>query len=132
MNNNIKYLLESRKNLFEALKVITEAEGIGSLEGMISVLEAEAAFESDPKRIEPIIKACKSLKDEWPKTFNVSNLDAPLQTPDSSLSPIDSKKSRRKISIEIEVPFDFENRLDMQWVVEREIQADRWNWEWKK
>lgn len=130
MNNNIKYLLESRNNLFEALKTIAEADGLGSLEKMINVLEV--AFESDPKRIEPIIKACKALKDEWPKTFNVSNLDAPLQTPDSTLTPIDPKKIRKKITIEIEVPFDFESRLDMQWVVEREIQADRWSWGWKK
>jgi hypothetical protein len=129
MNNNIKYLLESRNNLFNALKIIIEAGEIGTLDKMIDVLEMAAKDNSE--RISPIVNACKSLKDEWSKTFNILNLDAPLQTPDSSLSPIDPKKSRRKISIEIEVPFDFDNRLDMQWVVEREIQADRWNWEWK-
>jgi hypothetical protein len=32
--------------------------------------------------------------------------------------------------IEIEVTEDFERRLDNQWMVEREIHADRWSWRW--
>lgn len=33
--------------------------------------------------------------------------------------------------VEIEVSADFEKRLDNQWMVEREINADRWSWQWK-
>jgi hypothetical protein len=51
-------------------------------------------------------------------------------TPDSSLPPL-GDGPRRKILIEIEVTEDFEKRLDNQWMVEREIHADRWNWNWK-
>lgn len=32
--------------------------------------------------------------------------------------------------IEIEVSADFEQRMDNQWMVEREINSDRWNWRW--
>lgn len=32
--------------------------------------------------------------------------------------------------VRISVSADFEKRLDNQWEVEREIQADRWSWEW--
>lgn len=30
----------------------------------------------------------------------------------------------------VSVPADWEHRLDMQWVLEREISADRWSWDW--
>lgn len=33
-----------------------------------------------------------------------------------------------KVYIEIEVPDNFEHRLDMQQVIETEIMADRWGW----
>lgn len=32
------------------------------------------------------------------------------------------------INIKIAVPANWSNRLDMQWIVEREIHADRWSW----
>lgn len=51
-------------------------------------------------------------------------------TPDSKLPRFDPDKPRRKLLITIEVPEDFERRLDMQWVIEREIHADRWSWNW--
>lgn len=52
------------------------------------------------------------------------------KTPNASLPPLDPDK-RRKMLIEIEVAEDFEHRLDNQWMVEREIHADRWSWNWK-
>ncbi len=52
-----------------------------------------------------------------------------MNTPDPSLPPL-GDGPRRKITITVEVPADWEKRLDMQWVLEREIHADRWNWEW--
>lgn len=48
-------------------------------------------------------------------------------TPNINLPPI-GEGERMKILIEVEVPADWERRLDMQWVVEREIAADRWSW----
>ena len=39
---------------------------------------------------------------------------------------------RRKIQVTVEVPADWESRLDMQWVLEREIHADRWSWDWPR
>lgn len=51
-------------------------------------------------------------------------------TPDASLPPM-GDGPRRKMLIEIEVSADFEKRLDNQWMVEREIAADRWSWKWK-
>ncbi len=51
-------------------------------------------------------------------------------TPDSSLPPLDPTTTRRKMVITIEVAEDFEKRLDNQWMVEREINADRWSWRW--
>lgn len=38
---------------------------------------------------------------------------------------------RRKMIIEIKVTADFEKRLDNQWMVEREIHAARWKWNWE-
>lgn len=51
-------------------------------------------------------------------------------TPDSKLPPI-GDPPRRKMIVEIAVSSDFEKRLDNQWMVEREINADRWSWQWK-
>lgn len=36
----------------------------------------------------------------------------------------------RKIFVTIEVPVDWPTRLDMQHILEREIHADRWSWNW--
>jgi len=47
----------------------------------------------------------------------------------ASLPPL-VEGPRRKIRITIEVAVDFEKRLDNQWEVEREINADRWTWDW--
>jgi hypothetical protein len=33
-----------------------------------------------------------------------------------------------KIYIDIDVPDDWNDRLDMQWIVEGEVKADRWSW----
>lgn len=52
-----------------------------------------------------------------------------LQTPDSSRPPI-GDGPRRKLVVTVEVPENWEKRLDMQWVLEREIHADRWSWNW--
>lgn len=46
---------------------------------------------------------------------------------DPSLPPI-GDGPRREILIRVSVPEDWENRLDMQAVLEREIKADRWAW----
>jgi hypothetical protein len=34
------------------------------------------------------------------------------------------------ILVRVAVPEDWEGRADMQCVLEREIHADRWSWEW--
>lgn len=52
-----------------------------------------------------------------------------VKTPDASLPPL-GEGPRRSMLIEIEVTADFEKRLDNQWMVEREIHADRWKWRW--
>lgn len=57
-------------------------------------------------------------------------IDACLRTPNASLPPLDPTAARRKMVITIEVAADFEKRLDNQWMVEREIAADRWTWQW--
>jgi len=53
---------------------------------------------------------------------------API-TPNPSLPPL-GDGPRRPLLVEVNVPTDWEKRLDMQWVVEREVHADRWNWRW--
>lgn len=53
-----------------------------------------------------------------------------MTTPDSSLPPLDPVTPTRKMVITIDVAQDFEKRLDNQWMVEREIHADRWSWRW--
>lgn len=50
-------------------------------------------------------------------------------TPDASLPPLGAEP-RRPILVKVNVPADWEKRLDMQWVLEREIHADRWDWTW--
>lgn len=56
---------------------------------------------------------------------------APLPTtPNPSLPPLAGNVPTRALSVTVMVPADWEKRLDMQWVLEREIHADRWNWEW--
>lgn len=61
-------------------------------------------------------------------------LIAPTQphAPDAKLPPLVPDGPRRKMLIEIEVSANFEKRLDNQWEVEREINADRWSWSWPK
>lgn len=54
---------------------------------------------------------------------------APPSTPNASL-PLLGEGPRTKIQITVEVPPNRPNRLDMQWVLEREIHADRWAWNW--
>ena len=46
-----------------------------------------------------------------------------------SLPPI-GDGPRKTICVKVDVPADWESRLDMQWVIEREIHADRWSWTW--
>ncbi len=57
-------------------------------------------------------------------------IDSHFATPNASLPPLDPTAPRRKMLITIEVAADFEKRLDNQWMVEREIAADRWGWAW--
>lgn len=58
-------------------------------------------------------------------------LNARKRTPDTSLPPFEPDATkRRRMLVEIEVSADFEKRLDNQWEVEREINADRWKWHW--
>lgn len=54
----------------------------------------------------------------------------PQRTPDPTLPPLDPDAPRRAILVRVEVAADFERRLDNQWMVEREIHADRWSWDW--
>src|SRR5260370_14228907 len=54
----------------------------------------------------------------------------PQHTPDTSLPPLVPDGPRRKMLVEIDVSDNFERRLDNQWEVEREINADRWAWHW--
>lgn len=61
---------------------------------------------------------------------NIGELCGPGYTPNSKLLPLGSPPFRKMI-IEIEVSADFEKRLDNQWVIEREIHADRYSWRWK-
>lgn len=56
-------------------------------------------------------------------------ITGPGYTPNANLRSV-GDGPRRKILIEIEVTEDFESRLDNQWMVEREIFADRWSWKW--
>lgn len=58
-------------------------------------------------------------------------LTGPGHTPNPNLPPIAPAAKLRTMLIEIEAPEDFKHRLDNQWVVEREIHADRWTWRWK-
>ncbi len=44
--------------------------------------------------------------------------------------PAEAKEKSRKMLVEIEVSADFEKRVDNQWMVEREINDDRWSWRW--
>lgn len=50
-------------------------------------------------------------------------------SPNAALAPL-AEGPRRKLLVEVEVPTNWEDRLDMQWVLEREIRADRWSWHW--
>ncbi len=53
-----------------------------------------------------------------------------LDTPNVALAPLDPSAPTRKLHVTVDVPANWENRLDMQWVIEREIAADRWGWTW--
>lgn len=37
---------------------------------------------------------------------------------------------RCNIVVTVSVPSDWEHRLDMQQILEREIHAERWSWNW--
>lgn len=53
-----------------------------------------------------------------------------MNTPDPKLPPLDPRYPTRPLIVTVHVPENWEQRLDMQWVLEREIQADRWSWNW--
>ena len=57
----------------------------------------------------------------------IERLRAQLQTPNASLPPL-GDGPRRDLVVTVSVPANWESRLDMQWVLEREIHADRWRW----
>lgn len=59
----------------------------------------------------------------------IERLRAQLQTPNASLPPL-GDGPRRDMVVTVSVPANWESRLDMQWVLEREIHADRWRWNW--
>lgn len=59
----------------------------------------------------------------------LSEQPAPPTTPNAALPPLGDGQ-RKKISVTVEVPENWAQRLDMQWVLEREIHADRWSWNW--
>jgi hypothetical protein len=59
----------------------------------------------------------------------IERLRAQLQTPNASLPPL-GDGPRRDMVVTVSVPVNWESRLDMQWVLEREIHADRWRWNW--
>lgn len=54
----------------------------------------------------------------------------PKPTPDSSLPRLDPSAPTRPAVITVDLPANMEKRLDHQWVIEREIAADRWGWTW--
>ncbi len=60
---------------------------------------------------------------------NSITLAGPGHTPKPGLPPL-GEGPRRKMLLEIEVSADFEKRLDNQWMIEREIHADRYTWRW--
>jgi hypothetical protein len=60
----------------------------------------------------------------------IDRLRAQLQTPNASLPPLGGDGPRREILVRVSVPENWESSLDMQWVLEREIHADRWSWSW--
>ena len=53
----------------------------------------------------------------------------PAKTPNSVLPPL-GDGPRRTILVSVDVPANWTERMDMQWVLEREIHADRWSWQW--
>lgn len=55
--------------------------------------------------------------------------ELPTSTPNSALPPI-GDGPRRNLVVTVSVPENWESRLDMQWVLEREIHSDRWSWTW--
>jgi hypothetical protein len=61
--------------------------------------------------------------------YTLCEITGPGLTPNPKLPPL-GDGPRRKILIAVEVTADFEQRLDNQWMVEREIHADRWSWRW--
>lgn len=68
-----------------------------------------------------------------PQNQDLPALVGPGYTPNASLPPLFDPKEdggTRKMIITIDAPANFDLRLDNQWIVEREIHADRWNWEW--
>lgn len=56
--------------------------------------------------------------------------EAAKRTPNASLPRLNPDGPHRKMCVYVEVSANFETRLDNQWEVEREINADRWSWGW--
>lgn len=94
------------------------AEEISFLKSEIETLkQATHEVEKHAKDLQKQLEAAEALVRERKRT------------PDATLPPL-GDGPRRKMLIEIEVTEDFERRLDNQWMVEREIHADRWSWHW--
>jgi len=91
-------------------------------------------IERAPRRGFPVQCECKTCRSEGPAKLTSEEAveswnGRATTTPNAKLPPL-GEGPRRKMIIEIEVTEDFEKRLDNQWMVEREIHADRWNWRW--
>jgi hypothetical protein len=112
--------------------------------------DATSAFERGPFNHDEFSEATDALvaaREEHPthEFYLVAEIDAwnreregvemsdphTHETPNASLPPL-GDGPRRKILVTVEVPANWESRMDMQWVLEREIHADRWSWTWPK
>jgi hypothetical protein len=87
-------------------------------------MEIEEDFMDKGKRLGLMNSTIDEMMDE------IDRLRKERVTPNVDLPPMVDGPTR-KILVEVDVPENWETRLDMQWVLEREIHADRWIWKFK-
>lgn len=115
----LQAILDRRPAINDGLR---EAYAVWSAE--VYAMEARAAVgeeerdEKNAHKVTPLYTHPQPQQAGVPEGWKL----VPVEPPSAQAEPtID-------INIKIAVPANWSNRLDMQWIVEREIHADRWSW----
>jgi (p)ppGpp synthase/HD superfamily hydrolase len=127
------------------VKLADRVNNVGSMVGVFTHEKMQRYVDEVNTFFRPLIRTARRNFPEQEAVYEnmkltlmgqINLIEHLLQTdtpPNHSSTTIHTADSEEvQINITISVPKDWEQRLDMQYIVEREVKADRWSWDWKK